>query len=190
MGRSVLVLILCAGIGVPLISTIVFGARPERPADFVFPIVVSLLPALAAATYFRVYPTGIRRNMGRMVDRSPQLQSQTVWRFSDTKIEVDTENSSAALDWSVFGSAVEIEKHYILVQSANPAFVYFIGKRALETPEAKADFRALLELKLGTIKDETKLKTRTIPVLERAGVAGLVGIGLIYWLLLVWIAFR
>ena len=180
----------CAAIGVSVSSVAVFGPRPQSISDFILPILVPLIPAVVATMYFLMSPVGIERNIGGLVDRSPQLTGPTVWRFRDTGIEIVTEQSNATLAWSVFGSVVETEQHFLLIQSANPVFYYFIGKGAVRAANAESELRVLFASKLGTIKDEIKLKKYTLPVLEVSGVGLLVALAVVFWLALAWMVMR
>ena len=94
------------------------------------------------------------------------------------------------MKWAAYSSAVEIEKHYLLVHTANKNFVHFIAKRAFDTREQEIRLRELLERHLGPIKDEIRLKNVTMPIVEILAVGGLILVAVASWLVLAWQAMR
>ncbi len=118
------------------------------------------------------------------------MRSPTVWRFGENGVEIQTDHSEASLKWAASSSAVEIDKHYLLVHTANKNFVHFIAKRAFETRDQETRLRDLLERFLGPIKDEVRLKKVTMPIVEILAVSGLILVAVASWLVLAWQVMR
>ena len=125
--RFGLVLIVSLAILVPLSLSAVFGARIRNLSDLVAPICFPMAPAAIAAVVFWVSPLIVGFQTGRQVDSSPQMRSPTVWRFGENGVEIQTDHSQASLKWAAYSSAVEIEKHYLLVHT--PIRTSFISSR-------------------------------------------------------------
>ena len=188
--RFGLVVIVSLAILVPLSSSVVFGARIRTLNELLAPICFPLIPAAIVAIVFWVTPLIVGFRTGRQVDSSPQMRSPTVWRFGENGVEIQTDHSQASMKWAAYSSVVEIERHYLLVHTANKNFVHFIAKRAFETREQEIRLREILERQLGPIKDEVRLKKVTMPLVEIVAVGGLFLAAVASWLLLAWQVMR
>lgn len=111
--------------------------------------------------------------------------SPVTWHMDDTQIITTTETGEIKPDWEQYSRAVEFGSYYMLFGSKNQRSCSVIPKRAFDSEQQEKDFRALIEQKLGQIKDEY-FERRTLPVrLQLGGITLLAIVVVGYWVALI-----
>jgi hypothetical protein len=92
-----------------------------------------------------------RIQAGQMSKHERTLGEQK-WMMDDERIYVQSWLSESKVDWGTFRRMIDTKLYYLTLYTVNRNLFHIIPKRAFESPEHEAAFRALVERHLGPIK--------------------------------------
>lgn len=152
LGIGALTLILALMICSSLIS--VPNAPVEnRDSAIIFGIGYPLVCLLGYATILLGLLVVNPMIVGNMVRKNERLRAPVAWEMSDENIVIRSGDfAETKQDWGMFREAAALKDYYLLGYIINKRAYQFIPKRAFESPEHEAAFRAMVEAHLGAIK--------------------------------------
>jgi hypothetical protein len=89
---------------------------------------------------------------GQQYDKNERMRVETTWRLDDERVQLTSGPVESKLDWGSFQNAIDTKDHYLMTYTINKNMYQIIPKRAFESAEHEAAFRALVEKHLGPIK--------------------------------------
>jgi hypothetical protein len=164
-------------IGMEILLTSIALSMPDLASrsDWFFALIIPwIVPVVAVYVFFNPL-TLIGARIRKQVADNPQLTPLTLWQLDEDQFALKTEFLDTKYAWSVFQKAVELERHYLFIHTVNERVFTFLPKRVFTTPQQEADFRTLVEKKLGPIQSGNgKKKPLTI-----INIVGLIGVTVI-----------
>lgn len=111
-------------------------------------LMLYLLPPGAFVLFLLYTPIHLQRSARQSAEEAQEI----TWRAGSRGITIGEGEKTARHTWDAFGFMQELPEHFILFFKANRSTYIFIPKRAFESAEQEAEFRALVSAQMGAIK--------------------------------------